>query len=63
MKLNNSNCSVDEKSGAVLVRKSSELQEILRLKEEIKSLKEEIKSLNNKMDQVLELLKGGKKDG
>ena len=56
MNLNNSNCSVDKETGAVMVHKSPELQEILRLRQEVSSL-------NEKMDTILKLLKGGKEDG
>lgn len=56
MNLNNSNCSVDKETGAVMVHKSPELQEILRLRQEVSSL-------NKKMDTILKLLKGGKEDG
>ena len=56
MNLANSNCSVDKETGAVMVHKSPELQEILRLRQEVNSL-------NKKMDEILKLLKGGGKDG
>ena len=56
MNLNNSNYSVDKETGAVMVHKSPELQEILRLRQEVSSL-------NKKMDTILKLLKGGKEDG
>lgn len=56
MNLAGSNCSVDKETGAVMVHKSPELQEILRLRQEVSSL-------NNKMDEILKLLKGGNKDG
>ena len=54
--LNSSNCSVDEKSGAVIYHKSPELLEIMKLRQEVKNL-------NSKMDLILEYLKGGKVDG
>ena len=53
MNLGSYNCSVDKDSGAVIMRKTPELQEILKLKNEIKDL-------NKKMDEILALLKGGK---
>ena len=56
MNLSNSNCSVDKETGAVIIRKSPELQEILRLRQEMNSL-------NKKMDEILKLLKGGSEDG
>lgn len=56
MKLGSNNCSVDEETGAVFVHKSPELQELLRLRKEVASL-------NEKMDTILKLLEGGKKDG
>lgn len=55
MKLSNNNCSVDKESGAVIIHKSPELQEILRLRKEVSCLSE-------KMDEILTLLKGGNKE-
>lgn len=55
-RLNDSNCSVDQETGAVMFHKSPELLEIIKLRQEVKDL-------NSKMDDVLELLKGGIRDG
>lgn len=54
--LNNGNSSVDKSSGAVMFHKSPELLEIMRLREDIKRLDE-------KMDVILEILRGGERDG
>ena len=54
--LNNGNSSVDKSSGAVMFHKSPELLEIIRLREDIKRLDE-------KMDVILEILRGGERDG
>ena len=55
-KLTDSNCSVDKESGAVMFHKSPELLEIIQLRQEVKDL-------NTTMNQILEILKGGKEDG
>lgn len=54
--LNNGNSSVDKSSGAVIFHKSPELLEIIRLREDVKKL-------DAKMDAVLEILRGGERDG
>lgn len=54
--LHNGNSSVDKSSGAVMFHKSPELLEIMRLREDMKNL-------NTKMDSILEILKGGERDG
>ena len=54
--LNNGTSSVDKSSGAVMFHKSPELLEIMRLREDIKRLDE-------KMDVILEILRGGERDG
>lgn len=54
--LNNSNCTVDKESGAVIFHGSPELQEIVKLKKHVKTLED-------KIDTLIELLKGGKQDG
>lgn len=54
--LNNGNSSVDKSSGAVMFHKSPELLEIMRLRNDIKRLDE-------KMDVILEILRGGERDG
>lgn len=54
--LNNGNSSVDKSSGAVMFHKSPELLEIMRLREDIKRLDE-------KVDVILEILRGGERDG
>ena len=55
-KLTESNSSVDKNSGAVMFHKSPELNELILLRKEVKEL-------NQKMDVILNLLKGGSKDG
>lgn len=62
-KLTENNSSVDKNSGAVMFHKSPELQELLKLKQEVKDILKEINDLNNKLDTILELLKGGRKYG
>ena len=52
MNLNSGNCTVDKESGAVLVHKSPELLETMRLQKEVKEM-------NKKLDEILNLLKGG----
>ena len=54
--LNNGNSSVDKSSGAVIFHKSPELLEIIRLREDVKKL-------DVKMDTILEILRGGERDG
>lgn len=54
--LNDGNSSVDKSSGAVMFHKSPELLEIMRLREDIKRLDE-------KVDVILEILRGGERDG
>lgn len=54
--LTESNISVDKNSGAVIFHKSPELKELLLLRKEVKEL-------NDKMDVILNLLKGGDKIG
>lgn len=56
MVLNSSNSHVDKNSGAVLIHKSPELEEIL-------SLKEEIKQLNIKVEKILSILENHEKEG
>lgn len=62
-KLTENNSSVDKNSGAVMFHKSPELQELLKLKQEVKEVHKELNDLNNKLDTILELLKGGRKYG
>lgn len=62
-KLTENNSSVDKNSGAVMFHKSPELQELLKLKQEVKDIHKEMNDLNNKLDTILELLKGGRKYG
>lgn len=45
------NYTVDKNSGAVLIKRSQELKEII-------NLKNDIKRVENKLDEILELLKG-----
>lgn len=54
--LNNGNSSVDKSSGAVMFHKSPELLEIIRLRNDVKKL-------DAKMDAILEILRGGERDG
>lgn len=54
--LNDTNSSVDKSSGAVLFHKSPELLEIMRLREDVRNL-------DKKMDTILEILRGGERDG
>lgn len=54
-RLTDSNCSVDKDSGAVMFHKSPELLEVIKLRKEVKDL-------NSKMDEILEILKGGKEN-
>ncbi len=54
--LNNGNSSVDKSSGAVLFHKSPELLEIMRLRDDIKKV-------DDKMNTILEILRGGERDG
>ena len=54
--LNNGNSSVDKRSGAVLFHKSPELLEIMRLRDDIKKV-------DDKMNTILEILRGGERDG
>lgn len=54
--LNNGNSSVDKSSGAVLFHKSPELLEIMRLRNDIKKV-------DDKMNTILEILRGGERDG
>lgn len=56
MVLNSSNSHVDKNSGAVIIHKSSELEELL-------SLREEVKQLNIKVDEILSILKNSEKEG
>ena len=51
MKLTTSNCSVDKNSGAVIIHRSPELVELIKLKSEVKEL-------HNKLDTILQLLQG-----
>lgn len=51
MKLTESNCSVDKSSGAVLYHKSPELKKLMQLEKDMKDI-------YNKLEEVLELLKG-----
>lgn len=62
-KLTENNSSVDKNSGAVMFHKSPELQELLKLKQEVKEVHKELNDLNNKLDTILEVLKGGRKYG
>ena len=52
MNLNSGNSTVDKESGAVLVHKSPELLELMKLRQDISSM-------NEKVDEILSLLKGG----
>lgn len=61
--LNQGNCTVDKESGGVIFHGSPELREIVKLQKQIKELREENKTLNDKLDSILELLKGGNQDG
>ena len=54
--LNNGNSSVDKSSGAVIFHKSPELLEIMRLRDDIKKV-------DDKMNTILEILRGGERDG
>ena len=54
--LNNGNSSVDKSSGAVLFHKSPELLAIMRLRDDIKKV-------DDKMNTILEILRGGERDG
>ena len=54
--LNNGNSSVDKSSGAVLFHKSPDLLEIMRLRDDIKKV-------DDKMNTILEILRGGERDG
>ena len=54
--LNNGNSSVDKSSGAVLFHKSPELLEIMRLRDDIKKV-------DDKKNTILEILRGGERDG
>lgn len=54
--LNDGNSSVDKSSGAVLFYKSPELLEIMRLRDDIKKV-------DDKMNTILEILRGGERDG
>ena len=54
--LNNGNSSLDKSSGAVLFHKSPELLEIMRLRDDIKKV-------DDKMNTILEILRGGERDG
>lgn len=54
--LNDGNSSVDKSSGAVLFHKSPELLEIMRLRDDIKKV-------DDKMNTILEILRGGERDG
>lgn len=54
--LNNGNSSVDKSSGAVMFHKSPELLEIMRLRDDIKKV-------DDKMNTILEILRGGERDG
>ena len=54
--LNNGNSSVDKSSGAVVFHKSPELLEIMRLRDDIKKV-------DDKMNTILEILRGGERDG
>lgn len=61
--LTNSNCTVDKESGGVIYHGSPELREIVKLQKQMKELHEENKTLNDKLDSILELLKGGNQYG
>ena len=50
MRLTNSNCSVDESSGAVLIHQPPELSELSKIREDIDSI-------NKKLDLILNSLK------
>ena len=50
MRLTNSNCSIDESSGAVLIHKPPELSELSKIREDIDSI-------NKKLDLILNSLK------
>lgn len=54
--LNSGNSSVDKSSGAVLFHKSPELLEIMRLRDDMKKI-------DDKMNTILEILRGGERDG
>ena len=49
--LNSDICSIDKNSGAVIIRKSPELQEILELKKEIKSINEKLEHICKLLDK------------
>lgn len=50
MRLTNSNCSIDESSGAVLIHKPPELSELSKIRDDIDSI-------NKKLDLILDYLK------
>ena len=49
MRLTNSNCSIDESSGAVLIHKPPELSELSKIRDDIDSI-------NKKLDLILDYL-------
>lgn len=54
MQLNQSNCSVDKQSGAVIVHSSPELQETRKIREEVKELSRELKEIRQLLEQALQ---------
>ena len=60
MRLTNSNCSIDESSGAVLIHKPPELSELSKIRDYIDSINkklDDIDSINKKLDLILDYLK------
>lgn len=54
MELNNTNCSVDANSGAVIIHKSPELQLLKELKDELKELKNDISEVKSDISKLNE---------
>lgn len=54
MQLNNNNCSVDSKSGAVIIHASPELQETQKLRAEVNELRSELKEIRQLLEQALQ---------
>ena len=47
MDLNNTNCSIDADSGAVIIHKSPELQLLMELKNDLKELRKDVNELKS----------------
>lgn len=54
MQLNNNNCSVDSKSGAVIIHASPELKETQKLRAEVNELHIELKEIRHLLEQALQ---------